>query len=448
MKIALTYQPLAAGALAPKPAISQLETLETLCGILRRLGHEPLAVSLADLQGEAFKAFAPDLVLSAEPLPVGVVGGDVSVVVGSPSQWLDISALLEVACAEAARLDHLGRATRVGLIYNLKRKKPGLDGSDDDEAEFDSLETVTAIRDAIASQGHEVVMIEARRDMPSRVQAEGIEVAFNIAEGAGGRGRESVVPALLELLDIPYTGSDATTLAIALDKGLAKRIVSQVDVPTAPWCLMLNGDESLPEALTFPVVVKPVAEGSSKGITKTSVVHDEASLRAIVRSLADRYRQGMLVEAFLPGREFTVGLLGEGDTVRVLPPMEVVFCNPDTKHPIYAFEHKQQFTPEIRYDAPAKVDDALLEELSDIARRSYIALGCRDVARVDLRLDHHGRVNFIECNPLPGLTPGWSDLCIIANSASLSYAALIGEILAPALQRLANKRLSNLGSPT
>jgi D-alanine-D-alanine ligase len=143
-----------------------------------------------------------------------------------------------------------------------------------------------------------------------------------------------------------------------------------------------------------------------------------------------------------------VGLLGEGDTVRVLPPMEVVFCNPDTKHPIYAFEHKQQFTPEIRYDAPAKVDDALREELCEIARRSYIALGCRDVARVDLRLDHHGRVNFIECNPLPGLTPGWSDLCMIANSASLSYAALIGEILAPALQRLANKRLSNLGSPT
>jgi D-alanine--D-alanine ligase len=328
------------------------------------------------------------------------------------------------------------RLARVGLIYNLKRKKPQLDGSDDDEAEFDSLETIHAIRDAIASLGHEVALIEARRDMPSRVQAEQIEVAFNIAEGAGGRSRESVVPALLELLDIPYTGSDATTLAVALDKGLAKRIVQQAGVHTAPWVLMITGDEPLPPDFSFPVVVKPVAEGSSKGITQTSVAHSEDALRALVRQLSSRYRQGMLVETFLSGREFTVGILGEGDDARALPPMEVVFCNPNNAHPIYAFEHKQQYSPEIRYDAPAVLDPDLALAIERAALDSYTALGCRDVARIDLRLDHQGRVNFIECNPLPGLTPEWSDLCMIAKSASMSYTDLIREILAPALQRL------------
>lgn len=382
MKIALTYTPTTADA-DPQAA------LDAVCDAIRALGHEVTDAS-------------PDTDPDASPLPTG--------------------------------------PTRVGLIYNLKRKKPQLDGSDDDEAEFDSLETIHAIRDAIAAFGHEVALIEARRDMPTRVQQERITVAFNIAEGAGGRSRESVVPALLELLDIPYTGSDATTLAIALDKGLAKRIVRQVGVHTAPWVLMLSGDEPLPSDLSFPVVVKPVAEGSSKGITKTSVVHSEPELRALVRSLASRYQQGMLVEAFLSGREFTVGILGEGDSARALPPMEVVFCNPNDPNPIYAFEYKQQFSPEIRYDAPAQLDAPLREAIERAALDAYNALGCRDVARIDLRLDAQGRVNFIECNPLPGLTPDWSDLCMIAKSAGMTYQDLIGQILAPALQRLAQKQ--------
>jgi D-alanine-D-alanine ligase len=381
MKLSLTY------ALTPNDDPNPQPALATLCDALRDMGHEVTEVLPS-----------PD----AAPLPTG--------------------------------------PTRVGLIYNLKRKKPQLDGSDDDEAEFDSLETIHAIRDAIAALGHDVALIEARRDMPTRVQAERVQVAFNIAEGAGGRSRESVVPALLELLDIPYTGSDATTLAIALDKGLAKRIVRQAGVHTAPWALMISGDEPLPDGFTFPVVVKPVAEGSSKGITKTSVIHTEPALRALVRSLATRYQQGMLVEAFLSGREFTVGILGEGDSARALPPMEVVFCDPHDPNPIYAFEHKQQYSSEIRYDAPAQVDDALGQAIERAALDAYAALGCRDVARIDLRLDAQGRINFIECNPLPGLTPDWSDLCMIAKSAGLSYQDLIGQILAPALQRLAQKQ--------
>ena len=197
---------------------------------------------------------------------------------------------------------------------------------------------------------------------------------------------------------------------------------------------MHSGRERLPRAFTFPALAKPIAEGSSKGVTRHSVVEDERELRAVVAELAAKYRQPVLCESFLPGREFTVGLLGERRP-RVLPAMEIVFTDPSDPRPIYSFATKQGETPAVRYDAPAKLDPALQKSLEHAARAVFTALGCRDVARVDFRLDAAGRVNFIECNPLPGLTPGWSDLVVIAESAGIDYRGLIGEILAPALRR-------------
>jgi D-alanine-D-alanine ligase len=324
---------------------------------------------------------------------------------------------------------------RVGFTYNVKRVKPTVDASEDREAEYDSPATLQAIREAIASWGHEVIDLEASPELPSVLASTPLDIVFNIAEGFKGRNRESQVPAMLELLDIPYTGSDPATLSIALDKALAKKIVRQAGIHTPNFQLMVTGKERLnKEFTTFPLIVKPVAEGSSKGVVSKSVCHSEAELREVVKEIASKYQQPALVEEYIGGREFTVGLLGERRP-RVLPPMEIVFLDKEEKTPIYSFQHKLDWTDRIRYDAPAKLEPALLERLRTAARNSFMALGCRDVARIDFRMDDKGRIYFIECNPLPGLTPGWSDLVLIAAGAGMDYRGLIGEIMAPAIRR-------------
>lgn len=324
---------------------------------------------------------------------------------------------------------------RVGFSYNVKRVKPTLDASEDSEAEYDSPTTLQAIREAIASWGHEVIDLEATQELPSVLASTPLDIVFNIAEGFKGRNRESQVPAMLELLDIPYTGSDPATLSIALDKALAKKIVRQAGISTPNFQLMVTGKERLnKEFTTFPLIVKPVAEGSSKGVVSKSVCHNEAELREVVKEIASKYQQPALIEEYIGGREFTVGLLGERRP-RVLPPMEIVFLDKEDQTPIYSFQHKQDWSDRIRYDAPAKLEPALLEKLKAAARGSFMALGCRDVARIDFRMDDKGRIYFIECNPLPGLTPGWSDLVLIAQGAGLDYRGLIGEIMAPAIRR-------------
>lgn len=364
----------------------------------------------------------------------------------------DMESVLDAVVKSAAERYGLKEVTtrsrrkqlRIGLMFNLKRQKPDKEGQDDDEAEYDSPTTIEAIRDAIASHGHEVILLEATPELPAIIGAAGVDVAFNIAEGIKGRNRESQVPAILELLDIPYTGSDPAALSLALDKALAKRVVAQAGVMTPEWVLMTSGKERLPKNFAFPAIVKPVAEGSSKGVLGTSVVESEAELREVAREMAGRYRQAALVETYLSGREFTVAMLGERRP-RVLPPMEIVFTNPNNKRPVYAFEHKLDWSKELRYESPAKVDDKLGAELEKAARTVFTALGCRDVARVDLRLDALGRVNFVECNPLPGLTPDWSDICLIAKGAGMDYRTLIGEILAPAIRRYQERERERRG---
>jgi D-alanine-D-alanine ligase len=329
---------------------------------------------------------------------------------------------------------------KVGFAFNQKRITPTEDVKTDQEAEFDSPKTLEAIREAIRSYGHTVIDLEATPDLPSRIHPEDVDIVFNIAEGMRGRNRESQVPALLELLDIPYTGSDAATLALALDKGLAKRIVAQAGVPTPAFQLMHTGKERLNKDIHFPAIIKPVAEGSSKGVIGTSVAHSEAELREKASFIIERYRQPALIEEFLPGREFTVAVLGER-RARVLPPMEIVFTQPDKDpNPVYTYQHKLNSNDEVRYDRPAQVEPRLKETIERISRKVFTALGCRDLARIDLRIDARGQVNFIECNPLPGLTPGWSDLCLIAESAGIGYRELIGEIMAPAIRRYKEKK--------
>jgi len=323
---------------------------------------------------------------------------------------------------------------RVGFTFNVKRVKPEIDGSRDMEAEYDSPKTIQAVREAIVAAGHEVIDLEATSDLPTVLAATPVDLVFNMAEGIKGRNRESQVPALLELLDIPYSGSDPAALSVALDKALAKRIVRAHGILTPNFITLQTGKERLPKDLKYPLIVKPVAEGSSKGVHPKSVVENENELREAAREMIAKYDQPALVEDYIGGREFTVGMLGERRP-KVLPPMEVVFLDKADVRPVYSFEYKQDWSSKIRYDTPAQLEPAQLRALEKAARESFIALGCRDVARVDFRMDAQGKIYFLECNPLPGLTPGWSDLVLISKAAGISYNELISEILSGAIRR-------------
>jgi D-alanine-D-alanine ligase len=331
---------------------------------------------------------------------------------------------------------------KVGFTFNVKRMKPEIDGRRDEEAEYDSPKTIQAVREAIEASGHEVVDLEATPDLPALLGSSQVDLVFNMAEGIKGRNREAQVPALLELLDIPYSGSDPAALSLALDKALAKKIVRQHGILTPNFIQLVTGKERLPRDLRFPVIVKPNAEGSSKGVHATSVCENEAELRKAAVEMIFKYNQPALVEDYIGGREFTVGMLGERRP-KVLPPMEVVFLDQTEKRPVYSFEFKQDWSTRIRYDAPAVLEPGQLKALERAARECFIALGCRDVARVDFRMDEQGKIYFLECNPLPGLTPGWSDLVLIAKAAGIEYNALISEILSGAIRRYKEREREN-----
>jgi D-alanine-D-alanine ligase len=286
-----------------------------------------------------------------------------------------------------------------------------------------------------------VLPLEATAEVPRRRMVTPGVLVFNIAEGvSGGRNREAVVPALCELMGIPYTGSDAATLSIALDKALSKRVLRQHGILTPEFQVMESGRERLSPKLRFPLIVKPNQEGSSKGVSaQVSVVDDEESLRAVVRDLLDRYRQPALVEDYIAGREFTVGLLGD-KRPRVLPAMEIIFRDRGNERPVYDYQIKQEWEKHVYYECPAKLTPGELKAIERTTRETFAALDCRDVARVDLRMNGRGDIYVLEVNPLPGLTPGYSDLCLIAKAANIDYRSLIEEILSGGLKRLREKR--------
>ncbi|HEY6462337.1 MAG TPA: ATP-grasp domain-containing protein, partial [Polyangiaceae bacterium] len=327
---------------------------------------------------------------------------------------------------------------RVGLAFNMKRIDSG--AGDDREAEYDAPETIQAITSAIESHGHVVVPLEATQEFPRALMASNVDVVFNIAEGMSGRSREAQVPSLCELRGIPYTGSDSATLSLCLDKALAKRLL--VDVDTPAFQVLVTGREKL-RPFRYPVIVKPNQEGTSKGISKKSVCDDEARLREVARELIDRYGQPALVEEYIVGRELTVGLLGE-KRPRVLPPMEVVFLKQHDR-PVYDYECKQHWPEHVRYECPANLTKDELRAVEKACRTTFMTLGCRDVARVDLRIAQDGKVYVLEVNPLPGLTPDYSDLCLIANGAKIDYRTLLGEILSGAIKRWQGKQRVSVG---
>jgi D-alanine-D-alanine ligase len=388
------------------------------------------------LEMDALPSLEPDLSLSWAAKSRGVdFDGVVRAIVRSACKRNGLTALLDSTAPKKAKKS----ALRVGLTFNMKRVD-----SDDAEAEFDSPRTIQAITSAIEGYGHTVVPLEATPDLPRRMTAAAPDVVFNIAEGMRGRGREAQVPALCELLAIPYSGSDPTTLSLCLDKGLTKQILRAAGIDTPDWQVLTTGREKL-RPLRYPVIVKPNAEGTSKGITSASVVSDEAAARAAAKTLVDRYGQPALIEEYITGREFTVGLLGERRP-KILPPMEVVFVDP-SEHPVYGFEEKKSDTTRVRFECPASLSPSELKRIEKVVRDTFAALGCRDVARVDLRMTKDGTFHVIEVNPLPGLTPDFSDLCMIGKVAGMDHKTLIGEILAGCIKRYREQKAAAGGAP-
>ena len=305
------------------------------------------------------------------------------------------------------------RAIRVGFTYNVKHSS-----QTDEQAEWDPPETIIAIANALARQGHIVVHLEATPDLPRLLAEAEVDLIFNIAEGVEGRNREAQVPALCELLGIPYTGSDSATLAIALDKALCKKVLNQHDILTPNFMVMDTGRERLDPALEFPLIIKPNAEGSSKGIGSNCVVDTEEELREAVKEIIERYNQPALVEEYITGREFTVGLLGSGKRPRILPPMEILFKDTSNDRPVYDYDVKQEWEKHVEYKCPpVDLTTPQLKAMEKVARETFWALDCRDFARIDIRMDADGKVYVFEVNPLPGMTPGYSDLVLISQAA-------------------------------
>jgi len=309
-------------------------------------------------------------------------------------------------------------------------------------AEWDSVETIHAVRDALAEL-HQVSMIEANEDAFERLRTERPQIVFNIAEGLYGISREAQMPAIFEMLRIPYSGSDPLTLAICLDKSRAKEILAHYGVQTPGFMVVNTPEEMTACNPSFPAMVKPLHEGSSKGIFNSSVVNDAAGLRRELERVLFHYKQPALVEEFLPGREFTVAMLGNGPHLNVLPIVEIKFDSlPDGVNKIYSYEAKWIWdtaaAPLEIFQCPADLTDSLRVEIETLCRKAYTVLRCRDWSRIDVRLDANGRPHIIELNPLPGILPKPEDNSCFpkaARAAGLSYNRLMQSVIAFAAER-------------
>jgi D-alanine-D-alanine ligase len=322
---------------------------------------------------------------------------------------------------------------KVALLHNPRPAVTPPELPDDAFEEYDRVETLTAITQALEALGARVEAVPADRRLPWRLENGPYDFAFNIAEGTGRRCRESIPAAVCELLGVAFTGSDSLTLALTLDKALARRVVSP-EVPVAPAVLLDAEDgEAALGSLRYPVLVKPNDEGSSKGIRDGAVVEDGAAALERSRWLRARYGCPVLVEQYLPGAEITVGITGNGADASVLGMMEIAPAA--NEHPfVYSVDVKRDWRRRVRYHVPPRVAAATETTLQQLALIAYRLLGCRDVARIDFRLDAAGAPHFIECNPLPGLDPDNSDL-VILSAPRRSYAALVQGILLDAAAR-------------
>ena len=323
----------------------------------------------------------------------------------------------------------------VGIAYDLKsdfeRAAKRVDGELPEDAfeEYDSEATVAALEDALASNGYQSRRLGSGRSFLSRIMAEPGDIVFNIAEGYGTRSREAHVPSALEMLGVPYTHSDPLTLALTLDKAMAKRVAAAAGVPTPRFAVVEHVDDAPGLDLSYPRIAKPLFEGSSMGIRKHSRVTNHDDFMELIQQLLRDYREPVLVEEFASGPEFTVGILGSGATASVIGAMEIVPRNCSTSEFVYSLEVKRNYLEEVAYHVPPKRPTELVRSVEAVALSAYRALGCRDVGRVDVRIGDDGEPKFLEVNPLPGLNPVTGDLVILARGNGISYHELVGRIV-------------------
>ena len=345
----------------------------------------------------------------------------------------------------------------MALLANLRKNAPTWPGiSEDYWDDLDSEETIEAIAHAMEANGHDVTFIEGNTDLCDRLRASVPDICFNICEGHFGDAREAQIPAMLEQLRIPYTGSKVLALALSLDKPMTKRVLSYHGLPTPPFQVLERDDEPLDPALQFPCFVKPSREGTGMGVSASSIVQNAFELRRQIRAIFERYDQPALVEKFIEGSEVTVGVVGNllspvawrvprDDTaprvfrgLEFLPPLEVdMSAYPAEEMGVYTSRIKVELVHDFHYLCPAPLTEEQVEELHWLTAATFRVVGCQDVARVDFRLDSHaGNTPYIlEVNPLPGLNPKYSDLCIEAAAAGWTYEDLVNRILDEAIER-------------
>ncbi|WP_119460941.1 D-alanine--D-alanine ligase [Rhodospirillaceae bacterium SYSU D60014] len=321
---------------------------------------------------------------------------------------------------------------RVGLTYDLRDHYLAAGYGVEETAEFDSIATIEGIEGALGHYGLSADRIGTVQQLAARLAAgERWDFVFNIAEGLHGIGREAQVPALLDAYGVPYCFSDPLVMALTLHKGMTKHVVRDKGVPTAPFVVIEEMADIAAIDLPFPLFTKPVAEGTGKGVLPTSRVTSIAALRKVCRQLLARYRQPVLVETFLPGREFTIGITGTGTAAAPVATMEVVLTA-EAEAGVYSYVNKEECDQRVRYHL---ADDPEAQEAARVALAAWRALGCRDGGRIDIRSDAMGRPHFLEVNPLAGLHPQHSDLPIMCRLAGIPYEALIGRILDSAFRR-------------
>lgn len=330
---------------------------------------------------------------------------------------------------------------RIGLTYDLIAEHLAAGLSPEDAAEFDMPETIEAIAQVIAARGYAVDRIGHVKALAARLVAgERWDLVFNICEGLAGTGREAQVPALLDAYGIPYVFSEPLAMALTLDKAMAKRVVRDHGLATADFRLIEGPEDAARCDLPFPLFAKPNAEGTGKGIDARNLVHDRAGLIAFSGELIARFRQPVLVERFLSGREATVGIVGTGASARAVGLMEqVIHANAPAPWYSHATKTGENWRDYMRFDFPK---DDFAAAAIELALASYRALGCRDGGRVDIRADAAGVPHFIELNALPGLRPGYSDLSFLSEMAGWTHADLIGAILDSALERLEHRPMA------
>ena len=342
---------------------------------------------------------------------------------------------------------HHKRYWKIAVLANIKDESmPTPEGVPSDAfADFDHIETINSIRAALESDGHQTVFLQADANLPYALREERPDICFNIAEGLGGDAREAQVPALLEMLKIPYTGSRVLANGISLDKTLTKRIWRDRRLPVASFQEFSQGDEPLRTDLEFPLFVKPAREGTGMGVDMNAIVNNEPELRERVGYIINTYQQPALVETFLPGREFTVGILGradaklfsrhpdwyEKDGFHRFPILELDMTRSVTPM-VYSQESKSKEVGEEGapgYVCPAEIEPELEKKLKYYALRAHLLLNALDVSRTDIRLDKDGNPRVMEINTLPGLTPNYSDLCLQSAAEGIRYEDLLLEIL-------------------